>query len=283
MPNEDVRATWTDAGRGWVEHEAVFDAIFAPVTAAVLDAAAIGPGHRVLDVGCGSGTLLAAAAAAGAEPVGVDVSPTMVAGARRRVPAAVVLEADAQTTDVLDAAPGRPFDRVVSRFGVMFFDEPVTAFARVRSACAPGARLTFACWRTYEENPTFSVGQDVLTAWMDEPPAPAAGPFAPGPMAFADPGHVRAVLEEAAWRDVAVAPVDVTLDYAYDGSDGVNHRLAVVLATTTGFRAQSQLRPRIGEERWAELLDAVRARLRESRVDGALRLPGAVWVVTATA
>lgn len=282
MANEDIRTTWADTAIGWVEHEATFDATFAPITEAVLGAAAIGPGQRVLDVGCGTGTLLAAAAAAGAEPVGVDLSPAMAQAARLRVPSAVVLLADVQTTDLLAAAPGRPFDRVVSRFGVMFFDEPGTAFAGIRAASATGAGLAFACWRTYEENPTFSLGQDVLLARLDEEPAQAV-PFAPGPTAFADPGHVRTVLAEAGWDDVAISPLDVTLDYGYDGSDGVENRLALILATTTGRRARAGLEPALGPDGWAALLDDIRARLRGSLTDGVLQLPAGCWLVTARA
>lgn len=282
MANEDTRTAWTDTAIGWVENEAVFDATFAPITQAVLAAAAIEPGQRVLDVGCGSGTLLAAASAAGADAVGVDLSPTMAEAARRRVPDAEVVLADAQTTDLLAAAPGRPFDRVVSRFGVMFFDEPVTAFTGIRAAAAPGARLAFACWRTLEENPTFTLGQDLLVERMAEGPKPVE-PYAPGPVAFADPGHVRAVLAEAGWDDVTLAPLDVTLDYGYDGSDGVEHRVATILATTTGRRARAQLEPTLGADGWAALVDDVRARLRDDLTDGAIRVPAACWLVTATA
>ena len=206
----------------------------------------------------------------------------MVEGARRRAPDATVLLADAQTTDLLAAAPGRPFDRVVSRFGVMFFDDPVRAFVRLHEAAAPGARLAFACWRSYAENPTMSLGQDLLVARLGEQPAPVA-PDAPGPMAFADPDRTRAVLGAAGWSAVAVEPLDVVLDYAYDGSDGVDNRLATVLATTTGRRARARLEPELGASGWAALLDEVRRHVRDARVDGALRLPAATWLVTATA
>lgn len=282
MPNEEIRATWSDNGTGWVENEAIFDATFTPITAAVLDAAPVSPGLRVLDVGCGSGTLLAAAVAAGAEAVGVDISPTMVAAARRRVPEAVVVEADAQVTDLLPVAPGRPFDRVVSRFGVMFFDDPVAAFSRVRSACASGAVLSFACWRAFSENASFSLGQDVLVARMGETPADP-DPTAPGPTAFADPDRVRSVLTSAGWSEVSVDPLDATLDYAYDGTDGVDNRLATIFATTTGRRARARLQPSMTEADWASLVDDVRERLREELTDGRLLLPAACWLVTARA
>ncbi|MCW2812829.1 MAG: class SAM-dependent methyltransferase [Nocardioides sp.] len=282
MANEETRRTWTDTAAGWVEQESLFDATFAPVTAAVLAAADLRAGQRVLDVGCGSGTLLAAADAVGAEAVGVDVSPAMVEAARRRVPAAEVLLADAQSTDLLAAAPGRPFDRVVSRFGVMFFDDPVTAFTTVRAATADNGRLAFACWRTYEENPIFWHGQQVLTTALGEDPAPLQ-PGTPGPMGFADPDHVRAVLGGAGWREVDVAPLDVTLDYGTDGTDGVENRLAIILATTTGRRALTELAPVLGPERWDALVDEVRTFLRTQLTEDAVRLPGACWLVTARA
>jgi SAM-dependent methyltransferase len=280
MANEAMRENWALGAAGWVEQESVFDAVFTPVTAALLEAAALGPGQRVLDVGCGSGTLLAAAVTAGAEVTGVDISPGMVERAQQRVPEARVRVADAQTDDVRDDRG--PYDRVVSRFGVMFFDDPVGAFAHVREACAPGAQLAFACWRTEEENPMLTLGQDFLASRLDEQPAPAA-PFAPGPTAFADPGHTRTVLEEAGWRDVGLAPVDVTYDFTYDGSDGVENRLATLLATSTGRRVRDQLEPRLGPEGWAAAVEELRAHLRTHLVDGGLRLPGAVWLVTAAA
>ncbi|WP_170285936.1 class I SAM-dependent methyltransferase [Nocardioides rubriscoriae] len=282
MVNEGMQQTWTQLAAGWVEHQEIFDAIFAPVTTALLARAGLDEGHRVLDVGCGSGSLLAAAVDAGALAVGVDVSPGMVAAARSRVPGARVLLADAQTTDLLAAAPGDPFDRVVSRFGVMFFDDPVAAFSSIRAACAPGALLTFACWRTFAENPMMTLGQDLLLARLGEPPVDLPAD-APGPMAFADPDRVRAVLTGAGWSDVAVTPYDFDCDYGWDGSDGVEHRMATMLATTTGQRVQAQLRPRLGPDGWALLLDEVRAHLRGHLVDGSLRFPAAVWLVTGTA
>ena len=145
MANEAMRDHWAIGAEGWVRNERIFDAAFASFTAAVLGAADLGAGQRVLDVGCGSGTLLDAAVAAGADAVGVDISSAMVEAARRRVPTATVVTADAQTVDLLVTVPGAPFDRVVSRFGVMFFAEPATAFANIRSATAPRRRALPSC------------------------------------------------------------------------------------------------------------------------------------------
>jgi SAM-dependent methyltransferase len=270
MPNEEMRDYWAGGAAGWVTHEAVFDRAFAPVTEALLAAADVGPGDRLLDVGCGSGTLLAAAAERGAQVVGVDISPGMVEAARRRVPAATVLVADAQTAQL----PG-PFSRVVSRFGVMFFADPTAAFGNLRRATE--GRIAFACWRGKDENPMFTMGVQTLTARLG---AAAEDPGGPGPTALADPDRIREVL--AGWDGVDVRPLDFECDYRHDGSDGVEERLATVLSTRTGRLAREQLRPELGEEGWTALLDEVRAELRSYHPDGAVRYPGAVWIVTAT-
>ena len=229
-----------------MRNERIFDAAFAPFTAAVLGAADLGSARRVLDVGCGTGTLLDAAVAAGADAVGVDISSAMVEAARRRVPTATVVTADAQTADLLAAAPGAPFDRVVSRFGVMFFAEPEAAFANIRAAMAPRARLAFVCWREGETY-MFSVALRALTARLADPPVrPKTG--APGPMGLANADRIREVLTVAGWSAVTIAPRDGSCDYAIDGSDGVEELLAVALSSTFGraVRADAGAAPRPG-------------------------------------
>lgn len=279
MANEEMRENWTAGASGWVENEAIFDAVFAPVTAAVVEAASLAPQQRLLDVGCGSGTLLKAAVAEGLDVVGVDISEGMAEAARRRVPQATVLVEDAQEVDLLALAPGAAFDRVVSRFGVMFFADPVAAFANIRRATAPEARLAFACWRAEEENPMFALGTSVLIERLAAQPAPDPG--APGPMAFADRDRLLSVLTDAGWSDIVADPLDFTCDYGIGGTDGVEERLAGILGTTTGRRARAQLEPELGADGWADLLDEVRAELRRHLVDGVVRFPGACWLVTA--
>ncbi|MCC3765864.1 class I SAM-dependent methyltransferase [Glycomyces sp. TRM65418] len=280
MANESMRQNWSDAADGWVENEAVYDAVLAPVTAAILERSDPRAGHRVLDVGCGSGTLLAKHAAAGAEVVGIDIAEGMAAAARRRVPGATVVVADAQTADLVDAVPGPPFDRVVSRFGVMFFEDPEAAFANLRRAAAPGARLVFACWRSEAENPIFSLGTDVLAARLDPAPEPPE-PGAPGPTAFADAGRLESLLAASGWGRTRIDAFDFVCDFGFDGADGVEERLTMILNGRTGRLAEEQLVPRIGVDGWESVVEEVRDELRRHLVGGAVRLPAAVWLVTA--
>ena len=280
MANEAMRDNWAVGADGWVRNERIFDFVLAPFTAAILGAADLGSALRVLDVGCGAGTLLDAAVKAGAEAVGIDISSAMVDAARRRVPTATVVTADAQTADLLAAAPGVPFDRVVSRFGVMFFAEPEAAFANIRSATVSGARLAFVSWREGETE-MFSLGLRGLTARLADPPARPM-PGAPGPMGLANADRIREVLTGAGWSDVTIEPADGLCDYAIDGSDGVEERLAVALSGTVGRAVRAALEPSLDADGWQAVLDEARAELRARLVDGAVRLVGHTWLVTAT-
>ena len=205
----------------------------------MLRAAELRPGLRVLDVGCGFGTLLQHAAEAGAVAFGVDISEPMVEAARDRAPTATVAVADAQTDDLRALAGDKPVDRVVSRFGVMFFDDPAAAFANIRSAAAPGARLAFVCWRE-GDNAMFTVGNSLLATKLESPPA-APDPAAPGPLALGSAERVRTVLSQAGWTHVDVSPFDGICNFSVDGSDGVEERLTMILSSSLGVQARAEL------------------------------------------
>ncbi|HZX53927.1 MAG TPA: class I SAM-dependent methyltransferase [Ilumatobacteraceae bacterium] len=279
MANEAMRDSWAAGAQAWVLNERIFDAVFAPFTAAIVGAAGLDSARRVLDVGCGAGTLLEEAVAAGAEAVGIDISPPMVEAASRRVPKATVLAADAQTTDLLAAAPGSPFDRVVSRFGVMFFADPELAFANMRSAAAPDASLTFVCWRE-EEAAMFSLGLHALAARLPDPPAPPS-PGEPGPLGLANADRTRTILTTAGWSDVTIERCDRVCDYSIDGSDGVEERLATAMSGTLGRKVRAALESSVGDEEWQAALEDARSELRGALVDGAVRFTGHTWLVTA--
>ncbi len=280
MANEDQQQAWAQQGVDWVTHAAIFEAVLAPFADAVCAAADLQPGARVLDVGCGSGALLHRATERGAAAVGVDISEPMVASARDRVPAATVVLADAQTADLRALGPGGAFTRIVSRFGVMFFGDPVAAFTNIRAAAAPAARLAFVCWRD-GDNPMFTAGVDVLAAQLESPPPPPE-PGEPGPLAFGDAERVRAILDGAGWDDVVIDAFDGVCDFSTATSDGVEERLTMLLANRTGVQARAELTERLGPDGWTAVVDDLRAELRRHRVDGVLKFPGRTWVVTAT-
>lgn len=198
----------------------------------------------------------------------------MVQEARRRVPTATVSLGDAQTI-ALRPATGQPFDRIISRFGVMFFDDPVAAFTNIRDAAAPGAPLAFVCWRE-GDNPMFTAGVDILAARLETPPA-TPDPDAPGPLAFGNADRVRAILDDAGWSNVDVAAFDGICDFGVDGSDGVEERLGLILSNSTGRQARAEL----DDDGWAAVVGELRDELRRNRVDGVVKFTGRTWVVTA--
>jgi SAM-dependent methyltransferase len=281
VANEQMRELWTNrAGPVWDANHDIFTSVFRPVSRAVIAAAEPLAGCVVLDVGCGTGALSRMVADHHGTPVGADISATMIEGARRRFPGLRFEVADVQVADLGAFAPGG-FDRVISEFGVMFFEDPGAAFANLAAAVRPGATMAFACWRSLAENRMFSQGIDVLVARMPEPPPPS-GPNQPGPAAFADPSYVKEVLDAAGWVDVTISPLDVDLRFGIGGSDGVEERLAVIQSGSTGVVAAEQLRGVLGPEGWDAVLDEIRAGLRADMVDGEVRFPGCMWLVRAT-
>src|SRR3954470_23783743 len=174
--NAEQREYWnSDEGAIWVTDETRYDEMLAPFAAALLDAAVPTPDATVLDVGCGTGatTIAAARLASGGVTTGIDISGPMIEGARRRaaregVPNVAFEVCDAQAEPI----PTRP-DLLVSRFGVMFFDDPVVAFTNLRGAIAPGGRMAFVCWQPLFVNewmtvPALAVAEHVP---LPEPPA----------------------------------------------------------------------------------------------------------------
>ncbi len=203
-PNRDQIDYWnSEAAKKWVAFEETIDQVFGPVTRRLLERAAPKAGERVLEVGCGGGvTTMAIARRVGAEGgvLGIDVSEPLLARAKARREAERLeqidyLLADAQT----HAFEAERFDLLASRFGVMFFADPVAAFANMARALRPGGRLAFACWPEMAMNPWFSVPRAVAIKRLGEPtPQP---PRAPGPMAFADQDYLLSILTDAGFVD----------------------------------------------------------------------------------
>jgi SAM-dependent methyltransferase len=209
--NDEQITLWNGvAGRAWVDEQALLDRVLAPFEELLVEAVRASPARQVLDVGCGTGSTAVAVARLLAERgrcTGIDVSEPMIAAARaradrERVPASFV-RADAQ----VHAFEERSFDMIISRFGVMFFADPVQAFANLRRAARDGAGLRFVCWRSAAENPFMTTAERAAAPLL--PNLPARRPDAPGQFAFADRDRVARILEESGWTAIDIQPIDV--------------------------------------------------------------------------
>ena len=204
----------TVAGPKWVGLGEVMEKRMRAVNDLLLTAAAAQPSETVLDVGCGTGTTtlpLAEAVGDSGAVLGVDISETMLATARGRLHERMLsnvefLLADAQ---VHGFAPER-FDLVASRFGVMFFADPVAAFSNIRRAMRSGGRLGFVCWAPLKDNPHWSVPLDVVQRHLGPSAPPPA--HAPGPLAFSDDAYLAGILQAAGFAGIEIESVSTWID-----------------------------------------------------------------------
>ncbi|KUM23488.1 SAM-dependent methyltransferase [Mesorhizobium loti] len=212
QPNTQQAALWNDAsGKAWVEMQPILDGVLAPFESLVVDAGYPGEGGNVLDIGCGAGaTTLAMARRVGNDGrcVGLDISQPLVTLAAERARVEEVANASFEVGDAQAYAfeSGR-FDAVVSRFGVMFFDDPVAAFTNIRQAARRDGKLAFVAWRSPVENGFLTTAARAAAPFL--PPASVPDPDAPGQFAFADGAKVKRILEASGWSSIKVERVDV--------------------------------------------------------------------------
>jgi SAM-dependent methyltransferase len=252
----------------------VLDGLFAPFADRLADAVLDGRPGTVLDVGCGTGgTTLAIARRIGdvGRCVGIDISEPMIAAARSRAAregtAADFVLADAQRHAFAPAS----VDTIVSRFGVMFFDDPIAAFANLRQAATDDARLRVVAWRSAVDNPFMTTAERAAAPLLpDLPPRRADGP---GQFAFADRGHVDTILAAGGWRDIDIQPIDVTCTMP----------AAALLPYVTRLGPVGQFLQQADEPTRARVVEAVRGAFEPYLSDGEVRFTAACWMIGATA
>jgi SAM-dependent methyltransferase len=228
MNNQDQIEYWNGrSGEKWAALQDYTDQMLGHITQAFIPFAAAKPGEEVLDVGCGCGTTtftFSQCVRPEGSVAGIDVSAPMLAVARARARASNAdipfIEADAATYDFQPV-----FDLVVSRFGVMFFDDPSAAFCNIRKAVAPRGRLAFVCWRALQDNGWAST--PIATARPLLPPQETPDPFAPGPFAFADGKRVETILSSAGFRDIHIEKFDGHMDMAATADEAAEKTLNI--------------------------------------------------------
>lgn len=261
-------------GHQWLLHQDRLDAMLAPFGSTAIAAAALKPGMDVLDIGCGAGdSTLAIAEQVGENgtALGIDISQALIGRARERAEAT----GSRARFDLSDAAqapfPAAMFDCLFSRFGVMFFDDPVAAFAHLRPTLKPDGQLLFACWRAAGDNDWVRLPMRAIAEIV--PPAPPSSPDAPGPFSFGDPARITDVLSAAGFNDIVITPFD------HD----------ILFGETVAAAVQRALDVGPLERALAGQPDTVRARaimavgnaFDARRTDRGVVINGAAWIVAA--
>jgi SAM-dependent methyltransferase len=274
-PNATQAETWNgDNGRHFVAERARLERMLEPHTDRLLAAAGIQPSDLVLDIGCGCGetTIRASRAASGGNALGVDLSAVMLAEARHLAECEHAgnvrfEQADAQT----DPFPVAGFDVALSRFGVMFFDDPQAAFANIAAALRPGGRLVFLCWQEPRKVEYFTLPVMAIAAHVSLPGRPS--PDEPGPFSLASPERIRTLLAEAGFGTVDIEDLTVRAWLGQDVDDVIGYYRCMPVARSLLANADEQATGLV----FQALRDALRPRQSE---DGVLLAAGA-WLVTA--
>lgn len=260
-------------GAAWAAEWRRTDRIFAGVTERLLTRSRDFTFTCALDIGCGAGELSLALARGrpGVEVFGVDISSQLVAAARER--GENLLNAHFEMGDAAKWWPEDDiaFDFLVSRHGVMFFDDPRAAFAHLYELAAPGAGLLFSCFRGPEVNEMIAGVAQLLP-----PPAEPPDPYAPGPLAFADPDHVRPILEKAGWRDIVFEAHDFGTVVGA-GEDPLAD--AIAFFSTIGPLAEAARQ--MDEPAREDLFKRLALMLEPRIIDRAIILRAGAWIVSA--
>jgi len=274
--NEEQRARWNGIdGEYWTREQDRLDRTLAPVMEPLLAFAAPYAGSTVMDVGCGCGSTtieLARAVGPSGRVLGIDISEPMLALAVERLrdfPNATCLLGDAAELPLRDLGA----ELIVSRFGVMFFGDPVAAFTNLRTGLAPGGRLRFACWRPINDNPWLQI--PLHAVYEHTPRLPRPDPEEPGPFAFSDTSRVTRILTAAGFTEPSFTPLDVQMDLAAGGT----LEDAVIQSSAMG-PAKRALADQPEDIR-AAAIESIRRALTPYGSAAGVNLPGAIWLVAA--
>ncbi|MEO0771656.1 MAG: methyltransferase domain-containing protein [Pseudomonadota bacterium] len=264
-PNQDQADFWSKKpGLTWSENDAAMDAALAPVLDHLLEVAALQPGERVIDIGCGTGLSTRRAGRVAGHVTGVDIAEQMLVKARASAKGQDNVDfqcADAQIHAFEDGV----FDAVISRFGVMFFADPSAAFANIARAVKPGGRMVFMTWASGPENPWFSVPRAVAMERLGEvEPTP---PNAPGPMGLADVDYTRDVFAKAGLNNVTITPV--AMDLTPPGTAQWMGEFSLVLGPASRIFADLEGTA----EDAAAIVAGVAERFKDCETDDGLRIP----------
>jgi SAM-dependent methyltransferase len=274
--NENPAASdWADArGEKWRDQLSGMEAMLAPVDEPLIKALRLDAPYRIADIGCGGGGTtieILRQAPAGSVVCGFDISPALIDTARARARSDERDIAFAVVDVATAPAPEKSYDRLVSRFGVMFYDDPPAAFGNLVRWLAPGGRFAFAVWGPQAENPWMTSMREVVAEIINAPPP---DPEAPGPFRYAVADKLITLLNQAGFGDLDARD--------WRGALAIGGGLPA--AEAANFALASSSVGELLDEAGAEALDEARrsltARFSHHQKDGVVRMDACVHIFT---
>ncbi|MGD1954130.1 MAG: class I SAM-dependent methyltransferase [Sphingomonadales bacterium] len=278
MPDVQTQEDYwnSETGDFWAEEADRLDAILAPFLDLILAPLKGETYGHIADLGCGAGALTLAAAqqqGAGTKLTGLDLSGQMLAVAEQRAAAAGLSMTFVQG-DATAAELDPPIDALISRFGIMFFEEPLPAYQKLHAKMAPCGLFSAVCWQEMLKNQWLSLPLQSVLPLLDAPPE-KPDPHAPGPFAFADKARVTGILTEAGFKEVAMEPWEGTLTLPGDTLEEAS-AFMVYMGPVKSLIRERGLDPEKAQTAVAKAIDAACGA-------APFKLGAAVWHVTANA
>ncbi|MQB34203.1 class I SAM-dependent methyltransferase [Rhizobium rhizogenes] len=277
----DKAAYWNgDAARVWLSDEARLDDLFRPLGQAALVAAAPRLGEKVIDVGCGTGEMVIALANSvgpSGHVLGIDIAESLVNRGRARLAEKKLKHAQIISGDAAFFQSAEKFDLVFSRLGVMFFDDPIMAFARLRDAAVRGGRLTFVAWRGMQDNPYFLVPLEAARRWIGAAQSSPVPAIVEKAFSFSSENALSTLLKNAGWSVPSLSRLDFSFRLAGPGGAEEAASLVTRIGPVTELLARAD--PRSKAAAISAIVDAMEA---HETQDG-ISLMGSTWLVTARA
>jgi SAM-dependent methyltransferase len=271
--NADAFNAWDGSeGAYWTRYEHIFAHAQPAVTERLFEVAAIASTDAVLDIGCGSGatTRDAARRAPAGHALGVDLSSQMLALGRKQAADEGVTNVEFEQADAqIESFAPASFDVAISRYGVMFFSDPIAAFSNIARAMKPQGRLVMAVWRSLSDQEWFAEFTGAVAMGRDIPTPP---PGAPGPFALADEHRTTDILTRAGFTDVAFEALDATLIAGFTPDEA--------LEFVSGLGPMPGLLDSLDEADRATAVDNLRASIDRHTEPDAVRYRTGVWIVT---
>jgi len=277
--NKNQRDFWSGKGGDiWVERQNAMDTMLSPLGEAALNKLNLNEGENVLDIGCGCGhtTLnIAKRISPDGQVTGLDISEPMLKRAKESANEMSISNASFNCVDVQTDDMGEEvYSAAFSRFGVMFFEDPVAAFCNISKSLITGASLSFVCWQSPALNPWQSLFIEAVKKYVDLPSPP---PRSPSPFAFMESEYVSSILEESNFQNIMIEghEAEVNMFSGRSLSDSVKDYISIN-PVVSGMLKDST------EQEKTEIINSAIEAFSPYYSAKGLMFPSATWLVTTT-